>query len=124
MAIYRRSDLARLTADLNPNTSAQAWDAAPITALMLEPGTLYFVAVSVDTTDTTAGIQCLSGTGRIGVLPGNWPGSLDHDNVPGVTNVGFAQFAVTAGALPATAPALAPQGAWTGGMPAIFLDSV
>lgn len=40
-----------------------------------------------------------------------------------ILSMGFCQFAVTTGALPATAATLAIQAAWTGGMPAFFLDN-
>ena len=126
VAIYRHSDLARLTADLSPNTAAQTWGVAAVAGgVTLAADTLYFIAVSVDTTGTTAGMQCCSGTtGRIGVLPASWPGSLDIDKASPAINAGFCQFAVTAGALPNPAATLAAQAAWTGGMPAIFLDSL
>ena len=117
---------ARLTADLSPNTVAQAWGTAVTgLGLALTAGTLYLIAVSVDTTGTTAGIACLSGTtGRIGVLPASWPGNLDIDAAsPKIDPVAFCQFAVSAGALPATLPTIVAQAAWTGGMPAIFLDN-
>ncbi len=126
IAIYQHSNLARLTGDLSPNTAAQAWGtAATGLNLTLTAGTLYFIAVSVDTTGTTAGIHCMSSTtGRIGILPTVWPGNLDVDlATPIVDPIGFCQFAVTAGVLPTTAPTLALQAAWTGGMPAIFLDN-
>lgn len=126
VAIYRHSDRARLTADLSPNTAAQAWGtAATGLNLTLTAGTLYFVAVSVDTAGTTAGMACLSSTtGRIGVLPVSWPGNLDIDLASPIINpVAFCQFAVSTGALPNPAATLALQAAWTGGMPAIFLDN-
>lgn len=125
IAVYRDSDSVRMSGDLNPNTAAQAWGVAA-SSFTLAANVLYFAAVGIDTTGTTAGIACCSGTtGRIGVLPTGWPGSLDIDAAsPKINPFGFAQFAVTNGAMPATAPARALQAAWTGGMPAIFLDSV
>src|SRR3990167_1497999 len=126
VAIYRHSDLTRLTADLSPNTAAQTWGtAATSLGLALTAGALYFIAVSVDTTGTTAGMHCLSATtGRIGVLPPSWPGNLDIDlATPIIDPVAFCQFAVSTGALPNPAATLALQAAWTGGMPAIFLDN-
>lgn len=126
VAIYRYSDLARLTVDLSPNTAAQAWaTAATGLNLTLTAGVLYFIAVSVDTTGTTAGMHCIGATtGRIGVLPQSWPGNLDVDlATPIVEPVGLFQFAVSTGALPNPAATLVAQAAWTGGMPAIFLDN-
>jgi len=126
VAIYRLSDLARLTAELAFTTSAQSWGAAGSALnLALAANTIYFIAVAVNATGTTAGVLCCSGTtGRIGVLPTGWPGNLDIDAAsPKINAMGFLQFAVTAGALPATAATLAFQGAWTGGMPAFFLDN-
>ena len=126
MAIYRNSDSARITAEYEFSTTAQAWAAlGSALGITLAANTLYFVACSADTVGTTAGIQCFSGsTGRIGVLPTAWPGNLDIDLAsPIISPVAFAQFAVTAGALPATAPARVLQEAWTGGMPGFFLDN-
>jgi hypothetical protein len=125
-AIYRKSDLARLTSELVFSTTAQAWVAIGSgLGLALTAGELYFIAVAVNTTGTTAGLQCIGGTtGRIGVLPTSWPGNLDIDIAsPIIQPFGYCQFAVTTGALPATAAALAAQAAWTGGMPAFFLDA-
>jgi hypothetical protein len=131
MAVYRVSDRVRVTPELNPNTTANAWNAAAVTPpVVLAANTLYAMAVSVDTIGTTPGIlACGASTaataGQIAVLPTSWPGSLDIDAVvPRIGGPAFAQFAVTAGALPATAPAFAAPAAWTGGMPAVFLDSV
>jgi len=42
---------------------------------------------------------------------------------PRIDAMGFAQFAVTAGALPTTLPTLVAQSEWAGGMPAFFLDT-
>ncbi len=126
VAIYRLSDLVRLTAELPFTTVAQAWGAAGAALnLTLLANTIYFIAVAVNATGTTAGVQCMSSTtGRIGVLPTNWPGNLKINLVPPkIGGTGFCQFAVTAGALPNPANTLALQGAWTGGMPAFFLDN-
>ena len=60
-------------------------------------------------------------TGQMQVLPKSFPGNLDIDL--GYINGAFAQFAVTTGALPATAATIAVQGAWTGGFPAFWLDN-
>lgn len=126
VAIYRFSDKARLTSELAFTTVAQTWVAIGSgLGLTLTAGEIYLIAVSVNTTGTTAGLQCLGATtGRIGVLPTAWPGNLDVDMVsPIISPFGFCQFAVTAGALPVTAPTLAARAAWTGGMPAFFLDA-
>lgn len=125
VAIYNAATLARVTADLSPNTAAQAWGSIAAGPVSLVAGTLYLIAVSVDTVGTTAGMACLSATtGRIGVLPASWPGNLDIDlATPIIDPVAYVQFAVTAGALPATLPTLVLQAAWTGGLPAIFLDN-
>jgi hypothetical protein len=125
-AIYRASDLARLTAELPFTTVAQAWFAAGSGLnLALVAGTLYFIAVSVNATGTTAGCLCFTATtGRIGVLPASWPGNLDIDlATPIIEPRALAQFTVTSGALPATAGTIAAQAAWTGGMPALLLDA-
>lgn len=123
-AIYNGDTLARLTAELPFTTAAQAWGSAGSALnVTLTANQLYFIAVSVNSVGTTAGVQCISGTtGRIGVLPKSWPGSLDIDSAL-VKPFAFAQFAVTAGALPATAPTIALQAAWTGGFPSFFCDS-
>jgi hypothetical protein len=128
VAIYRYSDLARLTADLSMGTPvANTWMAVGDNlGLALVAGVLYFVAVSVTTTGTTAGPAAFGGTiaattGQIQSAPGALPGNLDLD-LGKVVGYQF-QFAVTAGALPDPAPALAAQANWTGGMPAIFLDA-
>ncbi len=126
VAIYRLSDLARLTAELPFTTVAQTWGTAGAALnLTLLANTIYFIAVAVNAVGTTAGVQCMSSTtGRIGVLPTNWPGNLKINLVPPkIGGTGFCQFAVTAGALPNPANTLALQGAWTGGMPAFFLDN-
>lgn len=126
VAIYRNSTSARLTSELAFTTAVQTWGSVTVSpAVTLTAGVLYFVAVAVNATGTTAGAQALSATtGRIGVLPTGWPGNLDIDAAsPKIDPVAFAQFAVTSGALPATAPARAAQAAWTGGIPAFFLDN-
>lgn len=125
-AIYRASDRARLTAELPFSTTAQAWVAiGSALGLTLTAGELYFVAVSVNAVGTTAGLLCLGATtGRIGVMGTAWPGNLDVDlATPIVSPFCFTQFAVSTGALPTTAGTLAARAAWTGGMPAFFLDA-
>jgi hypothetical protein len=124
VALYRLSDLVRLQILNDFNTGAQAWGNGAF-VVSLTAGVIYFIAVAVDTVGTTAGVACHSGTtGRIGILPTAWPGGLQiNAGTPKIDAMGFCQFAVTTGALPATAPTLALQGAWTGGMPAFFLDN-
>lgn len=127
-AIYNGDTLARLTADLEISTTLGAWGSVGSSlALTLTAGQLYFMAVSVDTTGTTAGLMCLGTSlgappqAQITVLPKSWPGNLDIDS-KFVTGA-YAQFAVTAGALPDPAATIVTQGAWTGGMPLFFLDN-
>jgi hypothetical protein len=126
-AIYRYSDLARLTAELPFSTVANAWGVAGSgLGLALTAGVTYFIACSVNTTGTTAGIGALgttiaATTGQIATAPEALPGNLQ-------LSLGYFygyrfQFAVTAGAMPNPANALAAQAAWTGGMPAFFLDN-
>lgn len=125
VAIYNADTLARLTAELPFTTGAAAWGSVSGSALALTAGQLYFIACSVNATGTTAGIGCFSSTtGRIGVLPKSWPGNLEIDlATPIIEPRALAQFAVTGGALPTTAATIALQAAWTGGMPAFFLDA-
>jgi hypothetical protein len=130
VAIYRDSDSARLTAELPFTTAAQAWGSAgSALGVTLAANTLYFVACAVNAIGTTAGPAAMTGTatatsGQLGVLPTAWPGSLDIDAAPArLPPFALAQFAVTAGALPTTAPARVTMATWTGGMPAFFLDS-
>jgi hypothetical protein len=126
-AIYNGDTLARLTAELAITTAAQTWGSVGDNLnLTLVKNQLYFIAVSVIATGTTAGILAMSATnaattGQIGVLPKSWPGNLGVDL--GYMDGAFAQFAVTSGALPTTAPTIAAPAVWTGGMPLIFLDN-
>lgn len=126
-AIYRYSDLSRLIAEQAFSTSANAWDiAATGLALALTAGELYFMATAVNTTGTTAGVACIGGTvaattGQIQAAPQALPGLLDPSL--GYLDSYFFQFAVTTGALPSTAPTLAAQAAWTGGMPIYLLGN-
>lgn len=124
VAVYRVSDLARMAILDDFNTAAQTWGSGAFSCT-LAAGELYLLAVSVDTVGTTAGVHCHSGTtGRIGIIPTDWPGNLDINAAsPKIDAMGFCQFAVTAGALPATLPTLVLQAAWTGGFPAFFLDN-
>jgi hypothetical protein len=127
VAIYRYSDLVRLAVVNDFNTSANAWGSAGSNLnLSLTAGTLYFLAVAVDTTGTTAGIACMgptvaATTGQVQAAPQSLPGNLDAD-AGFLTGYQF-QFAVTTGALPDPAATLAAQAAWTGGMPAFWLDA-
>ena len=128
VAVYRMSDLARLTAELAFTTAVDTWvSIGSALNITLSKDVAYFMAVAVNATGTTPGLTCMGGTiaattGRINTIPASLPGSLSM----GATNYqgGFQfQFAVTTGALPATAATLAAQAAWTGGMPAFWLDS-
>jgi hypothetical protein len=127
VAIYNGDTLARLTAELAFTTAANTWGTAGSALnLSLTADQLYFIAVSVNATGTTAGILAFTPTvaattGQMTVLPKSFPGSLDIDSKY-ITGA-FAQFAVTTGALPTTAATIATQAAWTGGMPAFWLDS-
>jgi hypothetical protein len=126
-AIYNGDTLARVSAQLSITTASAAWGSTGSDLnLSLTANQLYFIAVSANTTGTTAGLLCIAPTvaattGLLGVLPKSWPGSLDIDS--GYMSGGFAQFAVTAGALPDPAATIAVQAAWTGGFPMFFLDS-
>lgn len=126
VAIYRYSTGARLTNQLTFNTTAATWGSVSVSpAITLSADTLYYVAVAVSATGYTAGIAACgtttaATTGQIQTAPQNLPGNLDADNY---LNGYYAQFAVTSGALPATAPTLAAPAAWTGGMPAFWLDN-
>lgn len=126
-AIYRWSDLARVSEQWTLTTAASTWgSAAAASPFNLTAGTLYFAAVSANTTGTTAGIGAIGGTvaaatGQVAVAPGSLPGSMDLDS--SILSSYRFQFAVTAGAMPTTAAAPAAQAAWTGGMPAFWLDN-
>lgn len=127
VAIYNGDTLARLTSELAFSTAADTWGSAGSALnLTLTASQLYFIACSVNATGTTAGVMAMNPTqaattGRIAVLPKNFPGSLDIDSK--YLSGAFAQFAVTSGALPATAATIAVQSSWTGGFPAFWLDS-
>jgi hypothetical protein len=125
VAIYRYSDGARMTGQLTFNTAA-GWGSISVSpAVTLAANTLYYIAVATSATGTTAGIQAMgttvaAATGLINTAPQSLPGNLSAANY---LNGYYAQFAVSSGALPATAPTLAAQAAWTGGMPAFWLDN-
>lgn len=126
-AIYNGDTLARLTTELVFTTPSAAFGSITVSGgLTLSAGQLYFMAVAVNATGTTAGVAAFgttiaATTGQIAILPKSYPGRLNIDSL----NIfgGLAQFTVTSGALPATAPTIAAQGAWTGGMPAFFLEN-
>lgn len=127
-ALYRYSDLARLTSSLTFTTASNTWGTAGTSlAIPLYAGEHYFIACSVNTTGTTAGIAAFGGTtaattGAIQTAPQSLPGNLDFD-ADILSGYQF-QFAVTSGAMPNPAATLAAQAsAWTGGMPAFFLDN-
>lgn len=129
VALYRYSDLARLTAELPLTTAANTWGSVGSALnLTLTKDVLYFLACSVNATGTTAGIAAMGGTiaattGQIATAPSALPGNLDAD--AGFVNGYQAQMTVVAGALPSPAIGanVVAQGAWVGGMPALFLDN-
>lgn len=128
VALYRYSDLARLTAELAFTTAASTWGSiGSALNVTLSAGVLYFIAVAVNATGTTAGIMSVGSTttaalGQIQSAPGALPGSFDLDL--GSLSCYFFQFAVTTGALPNPAATLAQAAVWTGGFPAFWLDNV
>lgn len=129
IAIYRMSDRARLIAETAFTTASATWGSigGGALGLSLVKDTCYFIACSVNATGTTAGVACMgttvaASTGQVNTAPGSLPGSLGQ----GATNYmsgNLFQFAVTTGALPDPAATLAAQAAWTGGMPAFWLDA-
>ena len=126
IAVYNATTLERVTGRLVANTVAGAWGAVAAGGISLMAGKLYFIAVSVVATGNTAGMLCSGPTqpstgGSIAVTPSSWPGNLAP--TLGYMDGGFAQFAVTSGALPVTAPALSGQTSWTAGFPALWLDN-
>lgn len=127
VALYRLSDLARLTAEHAFTTAVDTWGNVDTGAVALTKDTCYFIACSVNATGTTAGPVCMgttvaATTGRINTVPASLPGSMALGS--GYLGSYQFQFAVTTGALPNPAATLAAQAAWTGGMPAFWLDSV
>jgi hypothetical protein len=126
VALYRYSDLARLSSAFTITTAANAWGSVDLGGIALSAGVPYFVACSANTTGTTAGIGCIgttvaATTGQVAIAPGSLPGNLGVGN--NYLGAYWFQFAVTAGALPNPAAALAAQAAWTGGMPAFWVDN-
>lgn len=126
-AIYNGNTLERLTNSITFSTTANQWGSIVNGLnLTLSKNQLYFVAISVNTTGTTAGMLCMSPTvaattGLIAVLPKNWPGNLSLNG--SFMDGGFAQFAVSTGVMPNPAATIAAQAAWTGGFPLLFLDN-
>jgi hypothetical protein len=127
VALYRYSTLARLCAETSFNTAAATWvsiGSALNVALLKD--VVYFIAVSVNATGTTAGLACMgttttATTGNVATIPGSLPGSLAMSS--SYLNHFQFQFAVTAGALPDPAATLAAPATWTGGMPAFWIDN-
>lgn len=128
VAVYRMSDLARLTAELAFTTVANTWvSIGSALNVTLAKDVSYFVACSVNTTGTTPGPVCFGGsvaatTGQVQSTPAALPGSLALGATNYLNTFQF-QFAVTTGALPNPAPTLVLPAAWTGGCPAFWLDS-
>ncbi len=128
VAIYRMSDLARVSAAFTFSTTAGAWTSiGSAMALTLSKDVVYFIAVGANAATATAGPAAFSTTvaattGQINTIPSALPGSLAMGATAYQAGALF-QFAVTAGAMPNPAPALAAQAAWTGGMPAMWLDN-
>ncbi len=127
VALYRFSDLARLTAELSLTTAANTWGSVGNNlGVTLAANTPYFIACSVNNTGATAGVQSTgtsvnSTSGEIITAPQSLPGNLDFDL--GFFSGLLFQFTVTAGALPDPAATPAAQSAWSGGMPAFWLDN-
>lgn len=126
VAVYRASDLVRMSDDHVITTTLFGWDSVA-SAFTLTANTLYFVAVSVESSGNRDGIRAYTSsfnaaTSLISGLPTTWPGNLGLA-AGKLTGGAFAQFPVVAGALPAVAPLLVTQAAWIGGMPAFFLDA-
>ena len=126
VALYRWSDLARLTAELAFTTVANTWGSVDAGGVALTANTAYFLACSVNATGTTPGVGCVGGTvaattGQVATVPSSLPGNMAVGN--NYLNSYFFQFTVSTGALPNPAAAPAAQAAWTGGMPAFWLDN-
>lgn len=131
IALYNYSTLARLTAALAVNGTADGtWiSLASSLGLQLQANTPYFLAIASRTGTANTHLMGMgpaktaTSVGRIGVLPSAMPGSLA--DVAGNVVSQFFQFATVAGALPDPANALVAMGNWSGGtMPAIWLDSL
>lgn len=128
VALYRMSDLARLTSELAFTTASATWvSIGSALAVSLSKDTMYFIACSVNATGTTAGCSAFGGTvaattGQVATVPASLPGSMALGSTNYMSDYQF-QFAVTTGALPNPAATLAAQAAWTGGCPAFWLDT-
>jgi len=117
-AIYRDSDGARLWSPGAISTLANAWgnNAAGGLPITFAADTLYWFGIGANTTGTTAGF-CTPALPRVAAY------GLAAPAFAGLSTVGlrFAQVALTAGAWPATLPAKANAGAWTGFIPIFYL---
>jgi hypothetical protein len=128
ISIYDGDTLVRLTPSTTITTAANAWGSVFATLnLTLTKGQLYFVAISANAVGTTAGMLCAGATtttttGTVGIIPTSWPGGLAIKDKK-LSGGGFAQFAVTAGAMPTPAATITAMAAWTGGFPLLFLDN-
>ncbi len=127
-ALYRYSDLARLTAELPFSTAVNAWFNIDCGAVALSRGVPYFLAVGSDSSAATVALQCCgsalsSGQGPILTAPDSLPGNM-------AASLGYLddycfQFATALGVLPNPANALIAQAVnWGGNMPAIWLDTL
>lgn len=130
LGIYRRSDGARVWASGSFTTVAGGYTSVPIsggtpTSLTLDADVEYYMAIGTTATGNTAAIVTPS-------LPANtFTFGTDNSSTLGGFGLAFPmqhQFAVTAGAMPATLPALA-AASWAGststtagGMPIVFLQ--
>lgn len=126
VALYRWSDLARLTSELAFTTVANTWGSVDAGGVALTANTAYFIACSVNATGTTPGVGCVGGTvaattGQVATVPSSLPGNMAVGN--NYLSTYKFQFTVSTGALPNPAASPAAQAAWTGGMPAFWLDN-
>lgn len=128
-AIYSVSGntLTRVGVASSLTTGANLWSTVSFGApINLSANTLYAAAVAVNATGTTPGIACMgptdaATTGNIAPRLDDWPNGLQ--GALGFFSSGFAQAAVTSGVLAASLTVSATKAAWTGGMPAIWLDN-
>lgn len=123
IAIYNGDTLARVMTETAFTTASSAWGGIGSgLGLVLAAGQLYFIAVAVNATGTTAGVMAYAAPPvQVFGTPKGWPGNLDVD--AGYVSASYAQGAVTSGALPDPFPTVAAAGAWSNGMPAFFLDN-
>jgi hypothetical protein len=128
VALYRLNDLVKLTPTITVRCMPFTWlSLGQKLNLTLYKDIPYFIACSANATNTTAGLMCMGGTtttttGVINTLPGSLPGNMALTK--NYLNSFQFQFAVTTGALPQPAATLAAPAAWTGGMPAFWLDGL